>query len=647
MECGDGYWIGNNLYSGVAGMRLLIALLLSLCATGALAQGCGPQNPNCIVPSAGVAGPAASVPYVTSVIPVIPPAITSLTGPVTATGPGAAATTITAGAVTSGNLASGAAAANVGTLGGSLTGTLPNPGLAASSVANSNLANMAAKTLKGTIAGGTPADLTAQLVQTVLAATQCLNITSSAFGGAGDNSTDNTTPLNTALAALTGNGGCIFFPPGKYKLNSAISYSLPAGVFSVALFGGGQDNTVLTWPNASGGMTFTYAGTGSNTHFRDLSFTTGQVGGGTALTLTQSNTPQGQGSTDLYRVTFRGDDGYNVADYWNTGLAVQEVSNINIDAATFFGITSSGNHGIGITLSGDVAHTLYSTQVNVAKSIFQGLAQGILYGSYVQGVTVDQSNFTGVTTGIGSNGSETGVLAQLSVTNSQFAASGNAIITATAIVTTQLANNLFIQPANSTAIFLQASTHFMIVGNNITSLSVTGTQGIVIGPSGTGTIVGNDIFGFGGGINLQSGANGIVVSDNTLEGNTTNFTNSGTGNTGADLPWVAFTPAFTCGTATFTNNSSRSKTVGKLTSIQIDATITAIGTCSGNNVGWTLPNTPQSGGSVMGRETAISGYLFGCTVTSASASVLCSKFDASTTWAVNNRLQASGVYENQ
>lgn len=44
--------------------------------------------------------------------------ITSLTGPVTAAGPGAAATTITPGA----------AATNVGTLGGTLTGALPNPG---------------------------------------------------------------------------------------------------------------------------------------------------------------------------------------------------------------------------------------------------------------------------------------------------------------------------------------------------------------------------------------------------------------------------------------------------------------------------------------------------------------------------------------
>src|SRR6267142_2647442 len=53
--------------------------------------------------------------------------------------------------------------------------------------------------------------------QVVLNSTQCLNITSAPFNGVGDNTTDNVTPLTAALQALSGTGGCIFFPPGKYK----------------------------------------------------------------------------------------------------------------------------------------------------------------------------------------------------------------------------------------------------------------------------------------------------------------------------------------------------------------------------------------------------------------------------------------------
>jgi hypothetical protein len=59
--------------------------------------------------------------------------ITQLTGDLTAgPGSGSQASTIAAGAVTSAKLASGAAATNVGALGGALSGTLPNPTLASS-----------------------------------------------------------------------------------------------------------------------------------------------------------------------------------------------------------------------------------------------------------------------------------------------------------------------------------------------------------------------------------------------------------------------------------------------------------------------------------------------------------------------------------
>src|SRR5487761_1776864 len=69
----------------------------------------------------------------------IPPAagITQLTGDVIA-GPGAGsqAATIAAGAVTSAKMAAGAAASNIGTVGGALGGTLPDPTIAGGAVTN-------------------------------------------------------------------------------------------------------------------------------------------------------------------------------------------------------------------------------------------------------------------------------------------------------------------------------------------------------------------------------------------------------------------------------------------------------------------------------------------------------------------------------
>lgn len=84
-----------------------------------------------------------------------PNAITGLTTDVVATGPGNVAATIQPGAVTAAKMATGAAAANVGTLGGQLSGTLPNPSLATNTVSNSNLAQAGANTVKGNFTGST------------------------------------------------------------------------------------------------------------------------------------------------------------------------------------------------------------------------------------------------------------------------------------------------------------------------------------------------------------------------------------------------------------------------------------------------------------------------------------------------------------
>src|SRR5207248_123224 len=66
------------------------------------------------------------------------------------------------------------------------------------------------------------------------------------------------------------------------------------------------------------------------------------------------------------------------------------------------------------------------------------------------------------------------------------------------------------------------------------------------------------------------------------------FANGGTNDTGT-APG-AFTPSLTCGTATFTVNSAKSKKLAnKVTFIELDFTITAIGTCT-SPVLWTMPS---------------------------------------------------------
>ena len=109
--------------------------------------------------------------------------------------------------------------------------------------------------------------------------------------------------------------------------------------------------------------------------------------------------------------------------------------------------------------------------------------------------------------------------------------------------------------------------------------------------------------------------------------------------------WSAFTPSLTCGTATFTTNSARFKTWGKVTHIQSDFTITAIGTCT-TPVQFTLPNTPNSSGSMSGQEIAVTAKGADCFIQSGSTTTGCRMAD-NANWLVNYRLAASGIYENQ
>jgi hypothetical protein len=179
---------------------------------------------------------------------------------------------------------------------------------------------------------------------------------------------------------------------------------------------------------------------------------------------------------------------------------------------------------------------------------------------------------------------------------------------------------------NYTNAFAFAEIGGQLVSFNVWSGSATGPRYLAN--------TGGNIFTNGGGPNF-------------FPGNALGSTATG-GN--YDTEWAGFTPVFTCGTATITSNSARSRTFGKTTWLQIEFTITALGTCT-NTLTFTLPTTPNSVGTIPTIETVVNGALGMCRASIGSTTANCFTTSAAgvplSNFVVNEHFVGSGVYENQ
>ena len=366
----------------------------------------------------------------------------------------------------------------------------------------------------------------------------CKNILD--FGGNNGGSVDNSTAMTNAIAASPSGQACVFLPPGTYAFSALYHYTLPSNNASITIVGSGADVTTLTWA-AGGGMQITFPTGNNSAHIRNLTFTTGTTNTGNGLAFNQvsaSSDPAAAALSDVTGVTFRGSDGYLGTNYWAYGTFITGVSNVNFVNDAWYGPSGTPPvNGIGLYIVG--SSSVVPVQFNIYGGVFNNLSAGIIYGDYVQGITVTASNFVYCNNGILVPSGLHANLYQLSVVNSQFGSYASDISILTWVPYTTIIGNVFNVSNNAAGVFMAQSYDFIISGNVFitTQASPTNVQAVSITASnGIGGLITNNTFNNfknsgGYAVLLGASTSGINVQSNFYVNNATNVSNSGTGNT--------------------------------------------------------------------------------------------------------------------
>lgn len=371
----------------------------------------------------------------------------------------------------------------------------------------------------------------------VLSSVGCVPI--EAYGGKGDNSTDNLAAWNSTVAAFTGNFNCISFGPGIYKFSAPANYTLPNAISSFSVLGVGSDVTQLSWINATNGIVLTLPNIGNTFHVQGVGITTA-VASNTSVGLKITRTAAGgisYANNSIVDTSFHGADGYVLTDYWGIGVQLIGGSAVNFANDTFDGSFVGGGYvtvGIGVDFEPNGA--ILPLEFVFGNCQFNNLGTGINYGTTGQGLSVFNSNFTGGNVGILAPISES-ALAELLVVGCQFNVGAEAIFTATFVPNTIIVGNDIYVPSTATGgVVLSNAYNFSIVGNHFNptsgSASPVGFQVGTNGASEGGVITGNFFDHMTIAIVLGAGSNNVNVQSNAYSSNVgTKVSNAGTGNT--------------------------------------------------------------------------------------------------------------------
>ena len=435
-------------------------------------------------------------------------------------------------------------------------------------------------------------------------AARCPNILD--YGGDATGTVDNSVAF-AATAAVNVSTPCVFFPPGIFKFSSSVSYTFPsASQVSLSIIGSGQDTTELYWPSG-GGLNINWLSHLNSTQISGMTFKAGIAHAGTALTFSRTTGAAGTSAdppSTIENVTFGSLSTGGPA--WDT--MVKETSIVAVD---FVNDWYSGdlNYSVGVDLEGTSG--LPSPVHNFSGNGFYCLNKGIIYGTYVQGVTVSGgSNFTCGNIGIWMPSTDTG-MDQLTVSGSQFEVAQHAIYDQVGLPALTVNNNLFITDTSGSDGINGCGAQVAISGNQFQAGTASG-YGIRCFGAGVGSISGNVFVSQGTNVYLGISTSGFLVSatNRSLNTLTTSVVDLGTNNSvEGTFGWIPTVVGDTTpGSPSYT--SVRTGTYSKSNNV---ITITF-------NVGWTGLGGASGSFGIEGIPVAATGslYDFGqCVITAA------------------------------
>lgn len=386
-------------------------------------------------------------------------------------------------------------------------------------------APLASPTFSGTVS--LPVTTTVNGVPIVTAFQTCESI--GYFGGVGDGVTDNLGAWNKAIGALGSTGGCIYFPHGKYSFSNQIAWTPTTTPSVLSIRGDGADASILYFATGNG-LVINTSAFEQTFNVDSVSFATGSVANGAAITANSSMTTALVQSS-ISNTTFRGDDfGYIVPrQYWSIGVNVFELNNITFLNDNFIGSNASNGLGVGVSLLGNSVGPVYAFNYFFVNSNFGNLQYGIQINSYVQGVYVNNTSFSGQF-GIDEL-APSGIICCVEVTNSNFSDFFAGIIVqgTNPLTQYQISNSIFYINAGGWGVDMSYDGGGSIIGNTFLPAPDQATStntGVELGntTSGVGSAIsGNIFFELATGILLDSTSARTAVVGNSLNSNTTSI----------------------------------------------------------------------------------------------------------------------------